>query len=223
MPTAVIDEIGVTEVKKGGGPPPSQRGWGGDGSGGEGSEDAERKARGIYLTGTYLALATITMFFMALASAYIVRKGVGSDWLALDPPRILWLNTAVIVASSMTVEIARRKLAAKNAPAFRAWWGITTALGLLFLAGQIVAWRQLAEAGIFVSTNASSSFFYLFTASHGLHLLGGVFALVYVLIRGVWRGSERFTQSIAADVTGVYWHFMDGLWVFLFLLLSLGR
>ncbi|HEY7680306.1 MAG TPA: heme-copper oxidase subunit III [Terriglobia bacterium] len=225
MPAAIIDEDPVTEMKKSGDPPPPQGGSGDGGrEGGGRNDDADPQARGLYLTGIYLALATITMFFMALASAYIVRKGVGSDWLSLAPPRILWLNTAVLIASSVTLEVARRKLAANDSAGFRAWWGFTTALGLLFLAGQIVAWRQLAEAGIFLATNASSAFFYLLTAAHGIHLLFGVAALGYVAFRN-WReqAGRRLTRAIAAEVTGVYWHFMDGLWVFLLLLLSFGR
>jgi len=91
----------------------------------------------------------------------------------------------------------------------------------VFLVGQLVAWRQLAAGGIFLATNPASSFFYLLTAAHGLHLLGGIVALFYVPFRA-WHRS-RITQSTAAELTSIYWHFMDGLWVFLFLLLNLGR
>jgi cytochrome c oxidase subunit 3 len=174
----------------------------------------------MYLTGVSVSLAAILMFFMALASSYIVRKGTGTDWQPIDVPRILWLNTAVLVASSITVEIARRKLARDGVTEFRNWWAITTALGTLFLGGQIVAWRQLADQGIFLATNPSSSFFYLLTASHGAHLLLGVFALFYVSLRAgksAWR-----RRAIAAECVGIYWHFLDGLWVFLLMLLSFG-
>jgi cytochrome c oxidase subunit III len=104
---------------------------------------------------------------------------------------------------------------------FRRWWAITTALGALFLVGQFAAWRQLAAQGVFLVTNPSSSFFYLLTALHGLHLLGGIVALLYVTYRP-WQRS-RITQSTAADLVSIYWHFMDGLWIFLFALLYLGR
>lgn len=223
MTTAVIDEIELTELKKGG-PPPSEGGPGG----GEGrGPEAPGNARGIYITGIYLALVTITMFFMALSSAYIVRKGIGSDWQALAPPQILWLNTALLIISSVTLEAARRRLSRGDLAGFRNWWGFTTTLGLLFLGGQIIAWRQLAEAGIFLDTNPSSAFFYVFTATHGAHLLFGVAFLAAVALRR-WQPKPNFahsglTRSIAADVAGVYWHFMDGLWVFLFLLLTFGR
>ena len=84
---------------------------------------------------------------------------------------------------------------------------------------QVIAWRQLAAAGVFLATNPASSFFYVFTAAHGLHLIGGVLALLYV----AFRPTHRLTKGTATEVVSMYWHFMDGLWVFLFLLLLLGR
>ena len=91
--------------------------------------------------------------------------------------------------------------------------------GVLFLVGQVIAWQQLRAAGLFLATNPSSSFFYVFTAAHGLHLLGGVLALTWIL----FRPTHRLTQGTATEVAAMYWHFMDGLWVFLFLLFLLGR
>ena len=175
----------------------------------------------MYLTGVSVTLAAILMFFMALASSYIVRKGTGTDWQPIDMPPILWVNTAVLVASSITVEVARRKLALGSVGEFRNWWAITTALGTLFLGGQMVAWRELADQGLFLATNPSSSFFYLLTASHGAHLLIGLVALLYVTLRAgqsTWR-----RRTIAAEGVAVYWHFLDGLWVFLLLLLNFGK
>jgi len=175
-----------------------------------------------YLTGLVLALAGILMFFLALISAFVVRKGLGGDWAATAVPHILWLNTAVLIASSLTLERARRGLPAGDLSGFRLWWGLTTVLGVAFLAGQIVAWRQLAEAGIFLASNPSSSFFYVLTGAHGLHLLGGVLALAVVGLRGE-PPAARLTRATAARVAGVYWHFMGLLWVCLFLLLLLGQ
>jgi cytochrome c oxidase subunit 3 len=168
-----------------------------------------------------LGLGAILMFFMALTSSYIVRRGLGGDWKNFQLPRILWANTAVLLASSATLELARRQLTRGSKEAFRSFWGLTTGLGLLFVGGQLYAWYQLRAAGVFISSNPSSSFFYVFTAAHGLHLLGGILALLYVALRS-WQKS-RTTQVVAAEVAGVYWHFLDGLWVFLLLLLSLGR
>ena len=173
----------------------------------------------IYVTGITIGMAGILMFFMAFVSAFIVRKGVGSDWHAFPMPRILWLNTLILLASSVTIVRARHFFARDDREGFRHWWTVTTFLGFLFLAGQLIAWRQMVASGFYLATNASSSFFYVLTAAHGLHLLGGIVALAYVG-RGKLR---RLTLATATEVASLYWHFMDGLWVFLFLLLLLGR
>jgi cytochrome c oxidase subunit 3 len=216
--TILTDEL---VINRGGGSGGSAGdGRGGDGSGRSQPSPVELPLR-IYQTGVWLALAAIVMFFMALVSALIVRKGIGGDWRQIALPRILWLNTAVLIASSLALERARRAFSRDEAAQFRFWWSATTALGLAFLAGQYAAWRQLAAAGVYVATNPSSSFFYLLTAAHAVHLLGGIAALLYVLIRG-WAHLRR-RSGIAAEVAGVYWHFMDGLWVFLLLVLEMGR
>jgi cytochrome c oxidase subunit III len=125
----------------------------------------------------------------------------------------------ILIASSFTLARAHNRSTAKDEDGFRHWWATTTVLGILFVAGQILAWRQLAAQGIFLATNPSSSFFYVFTAAHGVHLLGGILALLYVQ----FRVTRRVTRGTAIEVVSMYWHFMDGLWVFLFLLLYLGR
>jgi cytochrome c oxidase subunit 3 len=101
---------------------------------------------------------------------------------------------------------------------FRHWWGVTAILGLFFLAGQLVAWRQLVVSGVYLATNPSSSFFYVFTGAHGLHLLGGIIGLLAVAFRPLLR----LARSTAVDVVSMYWHFMDGLWLFLFVFLLVG-
>jgi|SRR5579859_2282303 len=211
--TSATEELEIIDAG-GRAKPPSDVGGGGDGAGGR-SAMPQR----IYATGITIGMAAILMFFMAFASAFIVRKGVGSDWHAFPMPRILWLNTLILLASSITIVRARHFFTRGDGEGFRHWWSVTTILGLLFLAGQLIAWRQMVISGFYLATNASSSFFYVLTAAHGLHLLGGIVALLYVG-RGKLR---RLTFATATEVTSVYWHFMDGLWVFLFLLLLLGR
>lgn len=227
--TSIVDDLEMaTSGGAGGGSaagPPEGRGGGGGGrGGGDGdSQPAPRPcgaSRRIYFTGIWLALAAILMFFMSLVSAYIVRKS-SADWQAVLLPRVLWLNTAVLLLSSWALETSHRAWERDDARAFRAWWAGATGLGVLFLAGQLVAWRELAGAGVYLATNPSSSFFYLLTAAHGLHLAGGLAALVYVLTRDWLR--LRASGGVAAEVAGIYWHFMDGLWVFLLLVLTLGR
>jgi cytochrome c oxidase subunit 3 len=215
--TTTAEEL---EIGRGGGAPPARGNGGNGGRGGEGGEGMAHVVplRAYYL-GLSLGLVSILMFFMALTSAYLVRKGAG-DWRAVPLPQILWVNTAVLVASSITVERARKLLAAGAQDGFRLWWGVTTTLGLLFLAGQFAAWQQLREAGVFLASNPASSFFYLLSGAHGVHVVGGVLALAGVFFRRQYR---RVTQAAAAEMASIYWHFMDLLWVFLLLLLVLGR
>ncbi|MBI4462349.1 MAG: heme-copper oxidase subunit III [Acidobacteria bacterium] len=212
------EELELTEVGGDDGAGLMGGAWGPDG----GNGDAAATPQGLYLTGIWIALASILMFFAALTSAFVVRLGIGNDWVGFELPRLLWGNTAVLLASSATIERARRVLGREWMRAFRYWWAITTGLGLLFLAGQFVVWHQLADAGVYLATNPSSSFFYLLTGSHGLHLLGGVMALAYVGWRErrpeAWR-----TQKEVVTAASIYWHFLGGLWIFLFVLLQLGR
>ncbi len=229
MPGAVTDDVEILGTGRGGLPRTgSGRGGGGrppgggDDDGGEGG-GAYAVPRRAYFTGVTLGLAAILMFFMALTSSYIVRKGLGGDWQPIRLPAILWFNTGVLLGSSATIEIARRRHGAGEHDSFQRWWWLTTGLGVVFLAGQVAAWRQLAAAGVFLASNPSSSFFYVLTAAHGVHLLGGVVALHYVLFRSWAATGARVTQGTAAELTSIYWHFMDGLWVFLFLLMNLGR
>ena len=220
--STVTDEIELIGTGKGGGG--ASFGDGGNSGGGgdewKGPSGSARVPQRAYVTGMTIALGGVLMFFMALVSAYIVRKDMpNSAWIQLAVPRILWLNTAILIASSFTLARSRSRLLANDDAGFRHWWGVTTILGVFFLIGQVIAWRQLAAAGVFLATNPASSFFYVFTAAHGLHLLGGVLALLYV----AFRPTHRLTLGTATEVVSMYWHFMDGLWVFLFLLLLLGR
>src|SRR4029077_17524393 len=132
-------------------------------------------------------------------------KGLGDDWVAFGLPRVLWFNSLVLLASSVTIEVARRRRREGAIAEFRQWWGFTAALGALFVAGQLVAWRQLAAQGVFLATNPRSSFFYVLSALHAWHLSGGILAFFYVAFRH-WQRS-RITQSIAADLAAIYWHF----------------
>lgn len=160
------------------------------------------------------------MFFMALASAFLVRKG-GPDWIPVHIPWLLWVNTIVLLASSGTLELARTRLSHGDVSGFKRFWLMTTVLGIVFLIGQVVAWRVLVQQGIYLASNPASSFFYIFTGAHGVHLLGGVAALIYVAGRNY--DTAKITRSVAAEVTSYYWHFMDALWLFLLALMYLGK
>ena len=169
------------------------------------------------MTGLMVLLAATTMAFAAFTSAFVVRRGISNDWIALPLPRIVWANTAVLLLSSLLLELARRSLKTGRRTAFNRYWTAGTVLGALFLLGQAFAWWQLNAAGIFVATNPSSSFFYLLTAAHGLHILGGLTALVYVDVQAL-RLRLGLGKRTAVDVSAVFWHFVDGLWLFLMVL-----
>src|SRR5580698_1868611 len=217
MPGTIVEDVELIDAGRGGGTAPPA---GGDDDG-DSSGSRRPVPRRAYFTALQLGLAAIVMFFMALASSYIVRKGLSNDWQRTPMPPVVWFNTALLLASSVTIVMARKKLDSGEREAFRSWWWVTTGLGLLFLSGQIIAWRQLSAAGMLLATNPSSSFFYLLTAAHGTHLAGGILALFYVTFRQ-WKRS-RISQATAAELASIYWHFMDGLWVFLLVLLTLGR
>jgi cytochrome c oxidase subunit III len=221
--THAVDDIEliIEDIGGGGGnkPPTGDDHGGGDGDPHKRRRPAPTSPR-RYQTAVVLAMLSIVMFFMALAVTFLVRK-MGTDWVPVQLPFMVWVNTIVLLASSGTLELARRKQTAGDLKGFRRLWEVTSALGVLFLIGQIVAWRELVAKGFYVSTNPASSFFYIFTAAHGVHLMGGVGALLYVLFRNF--ANKPLTQSVAAEVTSHYWHFMDGLWLFLLALLYLGK
>jgi cytochrome c oxidase subunit 3 len=210
-------EIIIEDIGGGGGNQPPAGGDGGDGD--------KRRRPGPptsrrYYTAIGLGIISIFMFFMALTSAFLVRK-TANDWVPVHLPAVIWLNTVILLASSATLELARKRLATADLNGFRTLWRVTTALGVLFLAGQLLAWRQLVAQGVYMAVNPASSFFYIFTAAHGLHILGGIVALLYVLFRAFEKTS--ITRGLAAEITSYYWHFMDGLWLFLLALLSFGK
>ena len=202
------------DIIKGPPAPPIDRDWGGGGGGGNDGRGADRRAS---FTGLFVLLAASTMVFAALTSAFVVRRGLSDDWAAMPKPSILWVNTAVLLASSFVLDLSRRALKAGNRSRFNLWWSAGTVLGILFLVGQAIAWRQLKDAGVFIATNPSSSFFYVLTASHAFHLLGGVMALIYVDVQAL-RLRLGPAKRTAIDVTAIFWHFLDGIWVYLMVL-----
>jgi cytochrome c oxidase subunit 3 len=181
-----------------------------------------------YRIGVWVAVASILMLFMALTSAYVFRAAV-AGWQQLRTPPLLWVSTGVILASSAAFELARRNLRQDDEAAYRRWLGVAVLLGFAFLASQLLAWRSLIAQGVYLASSPHSSFFYLLTGLHGLHLLGGICALCYLLIRArrdARAGTTRVNdvkRRAAVDAVGIYWHFMDGLWVYLFGLLFLWR
>jgi cytochrome c oxidase subunit 3 len=194
-----------------------------------------------------VAITPIVMLFVSFTSAYIVRQGLPTydeattsyvrDWLAVSlPSGLLMINTVLLVLSSITIELARRQLNRQAALApiqtipgvslgnerTFPWLNVTAVLGIGFLAGQFLAWRTLGDRGFFVATSPSSSFVYLLTASHAVHLAGGLLALAYAVV-APFLGKTLEFRRILVDVTVWYWHFMAVLWIYIFALLELAR
>jgi cytochrome c oxidase subunit III len=186
-------------------------------SGGMVSGKTDRASR----SGIWVGLFAISMSFAAFTSALFVREGT-TDWSHLALPSLLYVNTLVLLASSGAFELSRRALEAGSvlenygARCGTFWLLLTLALGLAFCAGQYMVWRQLRAQGIYLATNPNSSFFYVLTFIHALHVMGGILALVYLLGR-LMANRATFRRNVFEN-TAIYWHFMGLLWVYLLLL-----
>lgn len=174
-------------------------------------------------TGIWVGLAAITMSFAAFTSALIVRQATANDWRHLTIPSIVFLNTLVLLASSVTLEAARHRIADfargriadRNTPL--RWLWTTLSLGFFFVAGQYVAWRQLRAGGLYLASNPNSSFFYVLTAMHALHVLGGLAGLMRVI--HILRRPVPSLRRSTVDATSYYWHFMGILWLYVLLVM----
>jgi cytochrome c oxidase subunit III len=186
---------------------------------GDGGDDGARGAAGDPRRfGLWMFLATLTMLFVGFTSAYVVRR-TAADWVPMQAPPILWANGLVLIASTVTLEVSRRRLRGWDLVGSQGWLALTGVLGGLFLVGQLLAWRALAQAGVFLSSNPHSSFFYVLSGLHGLHLLGGLTWFVVAL----WnvRRMAYTPGEDALSLFATYWHFLTALWVYLFVLLFL--
>ena len=180
-----------------------------------------------YPIGMLVALVSITAFFTALVIAYYVTFRGQSNWQPVAVPKTLWVSTGILLASSATLESARYGLRRARFPQYFTALRITTALGLAFLAAQLLSWSILRSQGVYVRENPHASMFYAFTGAHGLHLLGGVCGLAYLLHRGrgfaLWSEHDLRRYRAIARVIALYWHFMGALWLVLFTLLCVWR
>ena len=239
IPSSPVDDIGHKP------PGPPAGGGGDDGRGGDIPNYGARLRRARL--GLICGIATVGMVFVSLTSAYIFRRGLptfdGSlnsyvrDWGEVQLPWVLLgINTAILLISSLTMELARRKAArqaalapVKSIPGVSLgderslpWLGITVLLGFGFLVGQWLAWGELHNRGFFVDTNPSSSFAFLLTVAHALHLAGGMIALMWAATTSLLHRPVE-SRRIVVDITAWYWHFMAVLWLYIFALLGLAR
>jgi cytochrome c oxidase subunit III len=238
-PTASVDTPRVVFDGRGTVPPVSTAG---DDRFRPGSPDYRTRLRRARL-GLFVALTPVLMLFVSFTSAYLVRQGLPTldprtnqlvrDWISIPLPNLLLLNTCVLLLSTVSMEFARRQieqqaasssvapLAGKipNREKAMSWLTLTVLLGICFLTGQWLAWRELAERGFYVATSPSSSFIYLLTGAHAIHLMGGVLALVVSGAAALF-GRPAGTRRILIDITAWYWHFMALLWVYILCLLE---
>jgi len=220
---------------------------GGNGNGGNGSSpDFIRRLRRARV-GFFILAVWVSMLFISFTSAYVVRKDLpslnqntnqlGKDWIPVDlPVSLLVVNTVLLVGSSVTIEFARRKVAQRMALApvgaipgiaigrekTNLWLGITAALGVAFIIGQWLAWGELNNRGFYVASNPSSSFVYVLTATHAVHLMGGIAALIYAFCASLLRKAIE-SRRIVIEIAAWYWHFMAALWIYVFALLAFVR
>ncbi len=176
-------------------------------------------------TGVYAAIGAITMSFAAYTSALVVRAGDSSDWVHVHLPWLVYANTLTLIASSITFEVGRRRVSGRfdSRVSGLSLLRVTLALGLAFLLGQVMAWRMLAAQGVYLATNPNASFFYVLTAVHALHLVGGLIGLAYVVYRARLAAfpSPGPVSASTLGAVALYWHFMDALWLYLLVVLTL--
>jgi len=177
----------------------------------------------------WLAIVSICMAFAGLTSAYIVRKGAG-NWVDFSMPASFFTSTVLILISSATIHVAH--VSNKKGHVAMTVLGllVTMVLGLLFCFYQLQGWQELTNAGIYLDGNPSGSFFYVITGMHAVHLAGGVFFLLIALLRSAWVFGIKKRKTtlieggkggllVRTDLLSMYWHFMDILWIYLFVFL----
>jgi cytochrome c oxidase subunit III len=209
------------------------RGGGGGNNGGGGggdlpdndfSEAPETASSKKLRVAMWFILLVVLMTFGGLIAAYVVVSTNGVlEWRPFDLPFQVWISTALIIASSVAYKISQRALNSNNQQLSKKWLLATTALGAAFISSQILLWLALVRRGVYVYSNPYAGFFYILTAVHAVHVVGGIIALGNVVLR-TWNETsfddELLERKNIARSVGWYWHFMDALWLALVLLLG---
>lgn len=164
------------------------------------------------MTGIVVLMCASIMTFGSFLSAMVIRRGLGVEWGHTPLPHLLYWNTGVLLLSSLVLDFGRRRLRNGKRQQFNWIWTLGTLLGVTFVAGQFEAWQVLAQRGVFVNSNPSSSFFYVVTWAHAAHAVGAIFALLYIEYRAL-RFQLGPSRRTLVDVTAVFWHFLDVLWL----------
>jgi cytochrome c oxidase subunit 3 len=186
----------------------------------------ERDLNSLYTLTVVVVLAVVTMTFGALVLAFLLRSEISLYWYHVALPGILWLSTAVLLASSVTCEIGRHRLREKNEQGFFRLTVITTGLAVLFLASQTTAWMQMVSRGILLDRNPHPGFVFLFSGLHAIHILLGIAGFIWLLVRTREHASgpkyQMKTRAVA-NAVAIFWHYLDFVWVVLFTLLLTWR
>lgn len=169
----------------------------------------------------WLFIVSVIMIFAALTSAYIVRQAEG-NWLIFDLPQLFWINSGVILMSSISMHWAYLAAKRDNLESVKIATAITTILGVAFLAGQYLAWGALVENSVYFVGNPSGSFVYVLSGLHGLHIVSGVIFLM-VLLWSTMKYKVHSKNMNQIEMCATYWHFLGGLWLYLFIFLLLNR
>jgi cytochrome c oxidase subunit 3 len=170
--------------------------------------------------GLWMVLGTVTMLFAAFTSAYIVRRS-GSDWRHVALPSILWLNSLVLAVSSVAVEIASLRGARGGWRTSAIAMLVACALGVLFLTGQVAAWKQMVAAGVYLPTSPHSSFFFMLTGAHAVHVIAALAVLGWGAVATVAGARDSRAWTSRMSLCRTFWHYLGGVWLFLFALVSL--
>lgn len=162
----------------------------------------------------WVAIGSIIMMFAGLTSAYIVKSNQAS-WQTIVIPRIFWYSTAVILISSLTVQMSLRAFKDREMNRYRSLIAVTTALGILFIVLQYIGFSQLWDSGITLRGSGAGQFLYIITGLHVVHVLAGIVALIVMLIKAFF-GTSKSYSSVPVELASTYWHFVDILWLYLF-------
>ncbi len=166
----------------------------------------------------WVLIAVIGSLFALLVSAYLMRMGY-PDWRPILVPHLLWFNTGALVLTSVALYGAQRAVDRRHLDHVKARLVLAGLFGVAFVAGQLLAWRELTAAGNFVASNPADSFFYLLTGLHGAHVLGGLAALGWTADRA-WRRSAPDSLRLTVELSATYWHAMLVIWLVLFSLVT---
>lgn len=169
----------------------------------------------------WIAMASITMMFIGFTSAYVVKRAQ-ANWRTFDLPYIFWISTAVILVSSVTMQLAVKNFKERNMIRYKQLITLTAILGVAFAVCQWFGFVQMYKSGLPLNGPASASFIYVIAGVHILHVLGGVVVLLIMFARA-YRTRVRTYSAVPAEVAATYWHFVDVLWLYLLIFFSIAR